>query len=242
VAGDKELARVFAQLADLEASDCHDEHLRLMCEGIVDVCQVDDAGVLGVDEPGEPYVAAATSETVRRAHQVELRLGEGPCVDCCRSGRSYAAGNVAELGRWPRFADAAGSLGYVAVQALPMQPRNETVAAVNLFNTTPGGCGDDDLLTARALVAVAGTAIANRDLLSRRDQTIQQLQTALDSRVVIEQAKGLVMGELNINETEAFALLRGYARSNNLHLHQLAADVVRSGAAGWLRRGRPPHE
>lgn len=238
VAGAGGLARVFAQLADLAASESRGDHLRLMCEGIVDVCQVADAGVLGVGESGEPYVAAATSESVRCAHRVELRLREGPCMDCCRSGEPYAAGNLADLGRWPRFAEAAAS--YASVQALPMQPRDETVAAVNLFNTTPGECGGDDLLTARAMVAVAGTAIANRDELWQRDQTIQQLQTALDSRVIIEQAKGLVMGELNGKETEAFALLCGYARNNNLNLHEVAADVVRSGTAGWLRRGRPP--
>ncbi|HEU0127515.1 MAG TPA: ANTAR domain-containing protein, partial [Pseudonocardiaceae bacterium] len=128
--------------------------------------------------------------------------------------------------RWSRFATAATDAGFAAVDALPMRLRSEVIGALNLFRASPGGLSDTALRAAQALVAVATIGLLQERSIRHQEILTEQLQTALNSRVVIEQAKGLVAERLGVDMQTAFATLRSYARGHNLKLSDVAHAVI----------------
>ncbi|MEY9991450.1 transcriptional regulator with GAF, ATPase, and Fis domain [Streptomyces sp. V4I8] len=220
------LAKTFVELADNLVADFDlIDFLRLLTDRCVGMLDVSAAGVLLADRDGKLRVMAASDEQVRLLELFQLQNDEGPCLECFRTGAPVI---VPDLGtataRWPRFAVAAQRGGFGAVQALPMRLRDEIVGALNLFRTTPGPFEPAATPVAQALADVATISLLQQRTAQRSTVLNEQLQTALNSRVLIEQAKGKLAERQDIDMEQAFTALRGYARSHNRRL----ADVARA--------------
>ena len=194
------------------------------CARLLDVAS---AGLLLADRRGVLHVLAASSEETRSLEVFQLQRQQGPCLDCYRSGRPVSAADLShETARWPQFAAAATGAGFASVHAVPMRLRDQMLGTLGLFGDQVGALNEDDLRLAQALAYVACVALVHDKAAGDRAAVNEQLQTALDSRVVIEQAKGVLAQVGQLNMDEAFAVLRGYARGHNQRLTDLAHTVV----------------
>jgi GAF domain-containing protein len=162
---------------------------------------------------------------------MEIQNDEGPCLDCHREGAPVLVADLtAARARWPSFADEAIRVGFRAVYALPMRLRADTVGALNLFHRDPDTITEATLRIGQALADVATIAILQQRAAQAREELSQQLQTALNSRVIIEQGNGVLAERLHIDMSTAFNLLRSHARGT----HQQLAEVARAVVAGEL--------
>ena len=151
---------------------------------------------------------AASSERTRLLELFQLQTDQGPCLDCFHTGQPVSVADLPAAGRWPRFAAAAAEVGFAAVHALPMRLRTEIIGALNLFDASRARWTTDKLRVGQALADVATIGLLQQRAIHRRDILTEQLQTALNSRVLIEQAKGVLAERLRIDIDQAFALLR----------------------------------
>ena len=224
------LTQAFVDLADtlVEEFDVIDL-LHGLTSRCVHLLGVDAAGVLLVDPRGHLHVAAASSERTRLLELFELQNDEGPCLDCFRRGQLVSYTDLADgASPWPRFATQATNSGFRYAYAVPMRLRQEVVGALNIFRAEPVELTSDLAGVAQAFADVATIAILQERLVRDQGMLAGQLQTALNSRVVIEQAKGVLAERRGIDMETAFALLRDTARSRNRRLADLAREVVES--------------
>jgi GAF domain-containing protein len=222
-----ELTDVFVELADtlVDEFDVID-FMHVLTERCVDVLGVTAAGLVLTDGKGTLQVVAASSERTRLLELFQLQTDQGPCVDCFRTGAAVSVADLFADGRWPQFAVAANEVGYASVHALPMRLRTDVVGALNLFNVSPGPIDDATLRVGQALADVATIGLLQQRAIHRRDALTEQLQSALDSRILIEQAKGVLAERLGLDTAKAFELLRSTARRQNRRLSDLATAVV----------------
>jgi transcriptional regulator with GAF, ATPase, and Fis domain len=222
------LTDTFVELTDtLVAGFDVIEFLHMLTDRSVRLLDVDAAGLLLADPRGELRVVAASSEAARLVELFQLQNAQGPCLDCYRTGQSvHSADLAAETERWPRFALAAQQSGFSAVQALPMRLRDHVIGALNLFRTSPGPFDIADMRVGQALADVATISLLHERGMRRSETLNEQLQTALNSRVVIEQAKGKLAERLGVDMDQAFSLLRDFARARNRRLSELAQAFV----------------
>jgi GAF domain-containing protein len=225
------LARTLVELADTLVADFDVvELLALLTDRCVDVLDVGAAGLMLVAPEGDLRVMASSSETMRVLELFELQSQEGPCLDCYRTGEPVANDDLAaDTTRWPRFAAEALAAGFQSVNAVPMRLRGTVIGALNLFYIEPLAMVPADLDAAQALADVATIAILQHRAALEAQTLNEQLQYALNSRIAIEQAKGMVAERDGVNMDEAFARLRNYARNHNFRLVQVAQDLI-SGA------------
>ncbi len=203
------------------------DFLHRLTDRSVQLLDVSAAGLLLADPRGELRVVAASSEAARLLELFQLQNDEGPCLDCFRSGQSVQAADLAAVApRWPRFAPAAGQAGFGAVQALPMRLREQVIGALNLFRAGPGAFDPADVRVGQALADVATISLLQERSMRFSDTLNEQLQTALNSRVIIEQAKGKLAERLGLDMDQAFNLLRESARTQNRRLSDLAQAFV----------------
>lgn len=185
------------------------------------------AGLLLVDPQGELRLAAASSEHTRNLELFLLQCEQGPCLDCFRDGVPVS---VADLGheeaRWPKFVPTAVEAGFRSVHALPMHLRGVRLGTLGLFGTATGALSDADLELGQALADVASVALVANQMTLDHLRLTEQLQTALDSRVVLEQAKGQLAQLGTVTMERAFEALRRYARDHNARLSEVARQVV----------------
>lgn len=222
-----QLADVFVEMADTLVDDFDViDFLHVLAERCVQLLGVSAAGLLLTDQQGALQVVAASSERTRLLELFQLQTDQGPCVDCFRTGQPVSVTDLPAAGRWPRFTSAANEVGFAAVHALPMRLRDEVIGALNLFDTNPGALDETLLRVGQALADVASIGLLQQRAIHRRDVLTEQLQTALNSRVLIEQAKGVLAERLHLDLDEAFTLLRNGARSNNRRLSELAQAIV----------------
>jgi transcriptional regulator with GAF, ATPase, and Fis domain len=225
--GESQLSDVFVEMADTLVDDFDVlEFLHVLTERCVELLGVSAAGLLLTDQQGTLQVVAASSERTRLLELFQLQTDQGPCVDCFRTGRPVSVVDLPAAGRWPRFTAAAAEVGFAAVNALPMRLRSEVIGALNFFDTQPGALDEGKLRIGQALADVATIGLLQQRAIHRRDILTEQLQTALNSRVLIEQAKGVLAERLHVDVGEAFALLRDGARSHNRRLSDLAQAIV----------------
>ncbi len=222
------LSGTFVELTDTMVADFDViDFLHVLTDRSAQLLDVSAAGLLLADPRGELRVVAASSEAARLLELFQLQNDQGPCLDCFRSGRPVAAADLAASGaRWPRFAPAARQAGFGAVQALPMRLREQVIGALNLFRAGPGAFDPGDVRVGQALADVATISLLHERSMRHSDALNEQLQTALNSRVVIEQAKGKLAERLGVDMGQAFSLLRDHARTRNLRLSALAQAFV----------------
>lgn len=194
------------------------------CVQLLDVASV---GLLVADGLGVLHVLAASSQATRDLEVFQQQRDQGPCRDCYHSGTPVSVPDLAaETPRWPLFAPRAVSAGFLSVHAVPLRLRENTLGAMNLFGTTVGSLDPRDLVLAQALADVASVALIQDQTAADRGAVVDQLQIALNSRVVLEQAKGVVAHAGELDMGQAFQVLRRYARDHNLRLTAVAESVV----------------
>jgi GAF domain-containing protein len=222
------LARTMVALADSLVSDFDlVELLSTLSDRCIEILDVAAAGIMLTDAQGRLQLMTSSSDAMRVVELFELQSEEGPCLDCFRSGQPIVNNDLRALdGRWTRFTPVAVDAGFLAADAIPMRLRGQVIGALNLFRTEPGAIGDDDVLIAQALADVATIAILQDRAAIEARVLNEQLTTALSSRVVIEQAKGMIAERQNLSVDQAFDRLRTHARNHNLRLGVLAGDVV----------------
>jgi transcriptional regulator with GAF, ATPase, and Fis domain len=222
------LVDTFVELADTLIDDFDVlDFLHLLTDRCVELLEVEAAGLLLADPSGELQVIASSDERARVLSACQLDADEGPCMEAFRSGSPVTHVDLtAAQARWPRFAVASVQAGIAAVHALPMRLRSETIGALDLFRAGPGDWDPTTLRTATAFVDVATIGLLQQRTIRSRTILAEQLQTALQSRVVIEQAKGLVAERLGIDMVAAFTALRDWARRNNVKLSDVAGSII----------------
>ncbi len=225
---DTELADVFVEMADTLVDDFDMiDFLHVLTERCVQLLGVSAAGILLTDGQGALQVVAASSEQTRLLELFQLQTDQGPCLDCFRTGRPVSVADLrSATDLWPRFAAAAAEVGFGAVHALPMRLRSDVIGALNLFDITAGPVDRGKLRIGQALADVATIGLLQQRAIRQREVVTEQLQTALNSRILIEQAKGMISERLHIDVDAAFALLRGGARRNNRQLSEVAQAIV----------------
>jgi transcriptional regulator with GAF, ATPase, and Fis domain len=226
------LVETLVSLADTLVAD-YDviEFMQTLAERSVELAGVSAAGIMLADGQGRLHHAACSSEQMRLVELLELQLEEGPCFDAFRSGAAVRSDTPDDAAaRWPHFAPHASEGGFAAVSAVPLRLRQEAVGALNLFSATSGALDDADLGIVQAMADIATIGIVQARLIADRDLVTRQLEGALHSRVIIEQAKGVVAERLGVGVDEAFVLVRRLARNTN----RLLADVARGVVDGSL--------
>ena len=228
---EQRLATAFVQMADTLVDDFDVlDFLHRLTQSCLELLPVDAAGLMLADSAGQLRIAASSSERVRLLELFELQNEEGPCLDCYRSGEAVATLDLGSRdqppGQWPRFSIAAATAGFRSVLALPMRLRTDTIGALNLFRVGTGGLSPDDQSLAQALADVATIGILQERGSRRREVLARQLQEALTSRIVIEQAKGVLAERRGVHVDRAFLVLRDHARSTGIKLSAAAREVV----------------
>ena len=228
VTREAQLARTLVELADTLVFNFDVvELLTVLADRCVDVLGVGAAGLMLAAPDGDLRVMASSSEAMRLLELFELQSEEGPCLDCYRTGKPVANADLTDgTGRWPKFAAEALAAGFHSVHALPMRLRGTVIGALNLFSVEPGEMPQTDIDSAQALADVATIAILQHRATLEAQVLNEQLHTALNSRIVIEQAKGMVAERKQLNMEQAFAALRQFARSHNRRLSEVAAAVI----------------
>jgi hypothetical protein len=222
------LTRTFVDIADTLVADFDIvEFLTLLTARCVELFDLAASGILLADPEGSVSVAASSDERMQLLELFELQHAEGPCLDCYRTGAAVRCEDLAAAGaRWPRFTPEARSRGFASVYALPMRLRAEVIGSLNLLRADPHGLAPGDLVAAQALADVATIGILQHRAAQEHQLLAEQLQYALTSRVLVEQAKGVVAEHARIGVDEAFVALRRYSRNQNLRLVDVARSVV----------------
>jgi len=201
--------------------------LTVLSHRCVEAIDVDAAGVMLALPGGELQFVAASSESMRLLELFQIQANEGPCVDCYSGGVATVDEALTEPHeRWPRFAPRALARGFQSVHCLPMRLRGRTIGALNLFRSSPGAMDDNDVIMAQGFADVATIAILQHRATLNARMLNDQLSSALNSRIIIEQAKGKVSQATGCDMDQAFARLRAHARNHNLRLTDVAAQVV----------------
>ncbi len=237
------LARTLVQLADTLVDDFDlVDLLTLLVDRCVEVIGVTAAGVMLVAPAGDLRLAASSNEEMRVVELFEIQADEGPCLDSYRTGEPVVNVDLAAVdGRWPHFAPVAIEAGFRSVHALPMRLRRTVLGAINLFNATTGSMTDADLLAANALADMATIAIVQHRAAIGAQVLNENLQQALNDRLTIEQAKGVLAERSGLDIEQAFSTMRNHARNHNLKLVDVARHIIDGTLeASALDPPRPP--
>jgi GAF domain-containing protein len=225
---EKLLTETFVTLADTMVKDFDVvDFLSMLSRRCIDLFDAGEAGLMLADAEGHMQLAASSSHEMRVLELLEIQHDQGPCPDAYRTGAPVQSEELRDAtARWPHFAPDAVAAGYRSALALPMRLRDETIGALNLLRVEPGALPDDDIAAAQALADVATIGILHHRAAAESHLLSEQLQYALNSRVIIEQAKGAIAQKLDLNTDEAFSALRRYSRNNNQRLVDTATAIV----------------
>ncbi|MFI6878503.1 GAF and ANTAR domain-containing protein [Streptomyces sp. NPDC050400] len=224
------MAAAFVELADTLVRDFDViGFLHTLAEHCVHLLDVAAAGVLLATPAGQVVDAAASDERTRRLELASIEWDEGPCRDCFHSGApvpDVPLDTREARNRWPRFAPRALDMGFTSVVAAPLRLHDQVIGALNLFRDRPGPLGDSQLRLAQALADTATIGVLQQRAVSEQMTVTAQLQAALNSRIVIEQAKGFLAHRRQAGVEEAFATMRSYARTHHARLTDIAHQVL----------------
>ncbi len=222
------LADVFVEVADtLIAGFDLLEFLQLLTMRTAEIVRSDSAGLVLADKANQLRFMAASDETTKLLELFQVQHAEGPCLDCYRRQESVVNADLAEAAdRWPAFAPHAVAAGFRSVHAVPLRIRSTVIGALNLFDRETGRLDTADVHVVQALADVATIGLMQARTIRQAEDLAEQLQNALDSRVVLEQAKGAVALYHRSDVAHAFGLIRAYARRNNRRLTEVAQAVI----------------
>ncbi|MEP6481453.1 MAG: GAF and ANTAR domain-containing protein [Rhodoglobus sp.] len=218
----------FVKVADTLIAD-YDiiDLLHTLVEVCTNVLDVQAAGLVLADDNGDLQLMASTSERADFVEIMQHNAGSGPCIECYKTGLAVMVSDIARYGgRWPEFQRAALQQGFHSVAAIPLRLRGQILGAMNLFGTQTMELNAPDAAVAQALADVATIGILQERGIRETTMVTEQLQRALESRIIIEQAKGVLsaMGLMGVDD--AFLALRSYARRNNIPLRAVAEGVI----------------
>ncbi|WP_329102271.1 GAF and ANTAR domain-containing protein [Micromonospora sp. NBC_01699] len=223
------LAKVFVEVSDTLVDEFDlIEFLHMLTLRAAELAAASVVGLVLANQHGQLQFMAGSREEARLLELFQLQNDEGPCLDAFRTGGTVVDTDLsAAVGRWPHFAPHAVAAGFRYVYAFPLRLRAQVIGALNVFGVDDGRLlGDDDIPIVQALADLASIAILQERSISRGEELTVQLQSALNSRIVIEQAKGAIAQNSGVSVDEAFTLIRGYARSNNQRLVDVAHAIV----------------
>jgi GAF domain-containing protein len=204
------------------------DFLSSLARRCVELFETVEAGLMVAESSGTVQVVASSSHQMHLLELFEVQQDQGPCLDCYRTGTAVVSTDLAvESARWPTFAPEALAAGFSSVHALPMRLRDEVIGSLNLLVRPAGGLDATDLTAAQALADVATISILQHRAAEEARLLAEQLQYALNSRVTIEQAKGVLSERSGLDPDIAFESLRKYSRNNNARLVDVAEGVVR---------------
>ena len=242
VAREAVLARAFVRLADTLASDFDIvDFLQGLSEDSVEILRAEAAGVMLADARGGLRLIASSDERMRMLELFELQGAQGPCLDAFSTGRAVQASAADSRARWPVFAPQASGAGFQVMCAVPLRVRTDVIGALNLFRGSDEPFTGAEMEVAQAMAEMAAIGLIQERAHRERNLLTGQLQAALNSRVIIEQAKGMLAEYLTVTVDDAFELLRTYARDHNRKLSEVASEVVdrKIPSAALARRPRP---
>jgi GAF domain-containing protein len=224
-----QLMSTFAALADTLVDD-YDivELLQTLVDACRDLLGSTAAGILLADKSGELELMASTSEASRVVEVMQLAAHAGPCIECFRTGAAVSVPSIAQApDDWAAFRDSALAQGFASTEAIPLRLRDTSIGTLNLFRADEGAPAATDAIVARAFADVATIGILHERSLRQSEMLADQLQLALSTRVVIEQAKGVVSFTRGVPIDEAFDIIRSYARTHQMQLSAVASQLVR---------------
>jgi GAF domain-containing protein len=227
---EQRVTEIFVEVAD-SLTDDFDlidflQQLSVRCMELINVAAV---GILLADQHDNLQTMAASDEHTRLLELFATQHDQGPCVECYKSGQARTNINLTDpavTARWPQFAPRAAETGFVAANALPLRLRGRVIGTLALFQSDPDPLSDQDITLAQALADIATIAILQHQAASESRAVTEQLRSALDSRIAIEQAKGVIAEGAGVDMAEAFARLRTYSRANQRLLAEVAQEIV----------------
>lgn len=222
------VAEVFVEAADtlVEDFDLVDLLYRLT-ERTTELASASASGLLLGDLNGRLSFVAASDERTHLLELFQLQVDQGPCLDCFQSGRPVTETDLTTAGaRWPDFARGAAAAGFRSVHAFPLRLRGDVIGVVGIFSDTRQTLDPTRTLILQALADMATIAILQERAVRRGELLAEQLQGALNSRIVIEQAKGALAQIHGGDVDEAFGRLRTYVRDHNVRLMETAEAVL----------------
>jgi GAF domain-containing protein len=227
------LSDLFVEVADTLVDDFDlVDFLHHVATNAAEITSSSAVGLMLDDHEGHLRFMAASSEDARLLELFQLQNSEGPCLDAHRTGEEIPDIVIAEsMQRWPVFAPRAAEMGLRSAHCFPLRLRDHVIGAMNIFRTDARPMSQEERRVARALSDVATIGLMQERTLRRAEELTEQLQFALNSRVVIEQAKGAVARTLDIPVDDAFEVLRGYSRRHRRRLTDVARDVVEDRSA-----------
>jgi transcriptional regulator with GAF, ATPase, and Fis domain len=222
------LAKIFVEVADTLVDEFDIiEFLHMLADRTAGLLQASAVGLLLADQRGNLGFMAASDENVKLLELFQLQNQEGPCLDAFRTAKPVINADLRIAGaRWPRFAPRATAAGFRSVHAFPLRLRSEVIGALNLFGGDVGVLDTADVQIVQAVADVAAIGLLQERAIHRGEVLTEQLQGALNSRIIIEQAKGAIAQAHGVTVDEAFATMRGYARRTNSRLSDVAHAIV----------------
>lgn len=199
--------------------------LHTLVQQCVSILKMEAGGLMLVDGEGELQLMTSTSEAAGFVEVMQLNAATGPCIDCFRTGIAVSVADISASTLWPVFRDSALDQGFRSVLATPMKLRGKVIGTMNIFGTAAEPVSGRDAAVAQALADVATIGILQERLIREGHVMEEQLHRALDSRILIEQAKGVVANELSLSMDDAFVMLRKYARDRNLTIRSVSEQV-----------------
>lgn len=200
--------------------------LDLLSDHVASILGIHGAGVSLADDHDVLQFVTATDERIARVEQLQTRAGQGPCHEAHRERKAVIVEDLRTAVQWTEFTPAAVEAGMASAAGIPLAVGDECIGALNLYHTQVRAWTDEDVAAARLLADMATGYILHAQQLQQTKRLAEQLQHALDSRIVIEQAKGMLAARKDLDLNQAFGLLRGHARGSNRKLHDVARDVV----------------
>lgn len=201
-----------------------------LSDNVVGVLSARAAGVALCDGDELRFVTG-TSEAAIAAERTQERLQSGPCYTSLEECRPVPVRDIREHhGDWPDFCPVVEQVGFLGILGLPLVLDDRRIGSLNVYNAEPRAWSEGDIAAGTVLADMAAAYILNASELAQHQRTAEQLQAALDSRVLIEQAKGRLSGELGVTTDEAFEIIRRHARSNRITVRQVSRSVLDEGA------------
>ena len=222
------LADAFVELADTLVADFDlVDFMQSLTDHAAEVSGADGVGLVLLDARGTLRFVAASNESGRALELFQLQNDEGPCLDCVRTKIPIVNADLDKAAdQWPQFAPAAAASGFRSVHAFPMRLRDDVIGALNLFARERTLFAPDEVRIVQSLADIATIAILQERSIHRAEALTEQLQGALNSRILVEQAKGVLAQTQGISVDQAFSRLREQARRERRKLVDVARALL----------------